>query len=117
MQFEAKYQHFKDSARKCRKIQKPPTHSQHSAPSTTCSSFELTLFRISENLLWSWGRQHQYPGLSNLFAKVTYKCLDWGSLTDEDVFSASWVQLNGIKYQPGALLVTSLVQEGIRLFT
>ena len=40
-----------------------------------------------------------------------------GCFEDELVFSASWVQLNGIKYQLGSLLVTSLVQEDIRLFT
>ena len=40
-----------------------------------------------------------------------------GFFEDEDVFSGSWVQLNGIKYQPGSLLVTSLVQEDIPLFT
>ena len=38
-----------------------------------------------------------------------------GLFEDENVFSASWVQLNGIKYQPGSLLVTSLVQEDIPL--
>ena len=40
-----------------------------------------------------------------------------GLFEDENVFSASWVQLNGIKYQPGSLLVTgtSLVQEYIPL--
>mgnify|MGYP001804389316 CR=1 FL=1 len=117
MQFETKYQHFKDSARKCRKIQKHPTHTQHSAPSTTRSSFELIPFWNIREFTVVLGRQHQSSGLTNLFAKVTNKCLDWGSLTDEDVFSASWVQLNGIKYQPGSLLVTSLVQEDIRLFT
>ena len=40
-----------------------------------------------------------------------------GCFEDEFVFSASWVRLNGIKYQLGSLLVTSLVQEDIRLFT
>ena len=38
-----------------------------------------------------------------------------GFFEDEDVFSASWVQLNGIKYQLGSLLVTSLVQEDVPL--
>ena len=81
------------------------------------SSFELILFWIIREFTEVQGRQHQSPGLTNLFAKVTNKCLDWGSLTDEDVFSASWVQLNGIKYQPCSLLFTNFVQENITLFT
>ena len=40
-----------------------------------------------------------------------------GYFEEENAFSASWVQLNGIKYEIGSLLITSIVQEDIPLFS
>ena len=40
-----------------------------------------------------------------------------GYLGEENTFSASWEQLNGIKYEIGSLLITRIVQEDIPLFS
>ena len=39
-----------------------------------------------------------------------------GYFGEENTFSASWEQLNGIKYEMGFLVITSIVREDIRLF-
>ena len=98
------------------KFQKPPTHSEHSVPGTTGSSSELLLFWFIRDFVWARGTT-SVSGFDQIVCESIKEVSGLGYFEDEDVFCASWVQLNGIKYQLGSLLVTSLVQEDIPLFT
>ena len=116
MRFEAKHQYFKDLARKLKNFKNLPHTLATRCQTLQAVSLSSSFFQLSE--------MHCGPGETIPVSAFDQSVCDGikeisglGYFEEENAFSASWVQLNGIKYEIGSLLITSIVQEDIPLFS
>lgn len=116
MRFEGKHQQHKDLARKLKNF-------KNICKTLTNRSQILQAVNLSSSTMFGEDGVISGPGetmtLSDIDESVCSsmkECAGLGFFEDETVFSASWVEVNGMKYQKGCILITGIVQEDIPLF-
>lgn len=114
MRFEGKHQQYKDLARKLKNfknISKTLTTRGQILQAVNFGSPTM----LGENTVTSGpGETRPLSDLDIQLSSALKECADF--FEDEAVFCASWIEVNGLKYQKGCVLITGIVHEDIPLF-
>lgn len=116
MRFEAKHQYFKDLARKCKNFKNLPL-----TLAKRCQTLQAVVYSSAMSINHmdiAAGPGETFP-VSDLEDHIVEPLKDvsgLGYFEDDIVYSSSWIDINGIKYRKGCMLITGIVQEEIPLF-